>query len=119
MFIYFCAIFIFSTGLFIILTNYNYVRKIIGLGVLQSSVLIFYVALGKVKNGLVPIDACSGSLTCQHVFSSPVTHVLMLTAIVVGFATTSVGLALVYKIYKEYGTISDSEITAQLTKDQG
>lgn len=88
----------------------NYVRKIIGLGVLQSSVLIFYIALGKVSEGIVPIDICASLERCSHVFTSPLPHVLMLTAIVVGFSTMSVGLALIYQIYKEYGTISESKI---------
>ena len=88
----------------------NYLRKIIGLGVFQSSVLIFYIALGKTEHGIVPIDLCANNNPCQHVFSSPLPHVLMLTAIVVGFATLSVGLALIYQIHKEYDTILESKI---------
>ena len=108
--IYFFAVIILTSGLFIMLTSDNYVRKIIGLGVFQSSVLIFYIALGKSKNGIVPIDICAGLAECLHTFSSPLPHVLMLTAIVVGFATMSVGLALIYQIHKEYGTILESKI---------
>lgn len=108
--IYFFAILVFSSGLFIMLTSDNYIRKIIGLGVLQNSVLIFYIAFGKVKNGIVPIDICMENVSCPHFFSSPLPHVLMLTAIVVGFSTMSVGLALIYQIYKEYNTIHESEI---------
>jgi multicomponent Na+:H+ antiporter subunit C len=93
------------------LTSDNLVRKIIGLGVFQNSILIFYIALGKIEDGIVPIDLCPHASTCPHVFSSPLPHVLMLTAIVVGFATISVGLALIYQIHKEYGTILESEIT--------
>jgi len=108
--IYFFAVIILSSGLFIMLTSDNYIRKIIGLGVFQSSVLIFYIALGKTKNGIVPIDICAGLPECTHTFSSPLPHVLMLTAIVVGFATLSVGLALIYQIHKEYGSILESKI---------
>ena len=92
------------------LTSDNYVRKIIGLSIFQSSVLIFYIALGKISNGIIPIDICKGADNCTHVLSSPLPHVLMLTAIVVGFATLSVGLALIYQIYNEYGTISEAKI---------
>ncbi len=108
--IYFFAVIILSSGLFIMLTSDNYVRKIIGLGVFQSSVLIFYIALGKTKNGIVPIDICADTVECIHTFSSPLPHVLMLTAIVVGFATMSVGLALIYQIHKEYGSVLESKI---------
>ena len=108
--IYFFAVIILTSGLFIMLTSDNFVRKIIGLSIFQSSVLIFYIALGKTANGIVPIDICADTASCQHIFSSPLPHVLMLTAIVVGFATMSVGLALIYQIHKEYGTILESEI---------
>ncbi|MDG1436322.1 MAG: cation:proton antiporter subunit C [Rickettsiaceae bacterium] len=108
--IYFLAVFILSSGLFTMLTSDNLVRKIIGLGVFQSSVLIFYIALGKVKNGIVPIDICAHTTTCPHIFSSPLPHVLMLTAIVVGFSTLCVGLALIYQIHKEYGSVLESKI---------
>jgi multicomponent Na+:H+ antiporter subunit C len=108
--IYFFAVIVLSSGLFIMLTSDNLIKKIVGLGVFQNSVLIFYIALGKISEGVAPIDICAGADQCTHVFSSPLPHVLMLTAIVVGFATLSVGLALIYQIRREYGTISESEI---------
>ncbi len=91
--IYLVAIFVLLSGLYIMLTSKNYVRKIIGLGIFQNSILIFYVALGKARGGIVPIEVAG-----SHLYTSPVPHVLMLTAIVVGFATLSVGLALALKI---------------------
>ncbi len=108
--IYFFAVIILTSGLFIMLTSDNFIRKIIGLAIFQSSVLIFYIALGKTANGVVPIDICESTSNCNYIYSSPLPHVLMLTAIVVGFATMSVGLALIYQIHKEYGTILESEI---------
>jgi multicomponent Na+:H+ antiporter subunit C len=98
------------------LTSDNYVRKIIGLGVFQSSVLIFYISLGKAKDGIVPIDICQNTLNCPHIYSSPLPHVLMLTAIVVGFATMSVGLALIYQIKLEYNTVNANEIDLRNSK---
>lgn len=108
--IYIFAIIVLTSGLFIMLIDENYLRKILGLGVFQSSVLIFYIALGKVHDGIVPLDICAKIPNCHHVYSSPIPHVLMLTAIVVGFATLAVGLALIYQIKLEYGTINESEI---------
>lgn len=105
--IYFCALVILSSGLYIMLTSDNYVRKIIGLGVFQSAVLIFYLALGKVNDGIVPIDL----LDKTQQYTSPLPHVLMLTAIVVGFATLSVGLSLIYRIFEQFGTILESKIS--------
>ena len=111
--IYFFAALVLVTGLFIMLTSDNYLRKIIGIGIFQSSVLLFYISLGKVSGAFLPIDICPNSANCPYNISSPPPHLLMLTAILVGFSTMSVGLALIYKIYKEYGTISESAITQQ------
>ncbi|RTK92298.1 MAG: cation:proton antiporter [Rickettsiales bacterium] len=108
--IYISAIIVLCTGLFIMLTSDNYIRKIMGLGVFQSSVLIFYIALGKVKGGILPIDICANTAFCPYQFSSPLPHILMLTAIVVGFATMAVGLALTLQIKRTYNTASESEI---------
>lgn len=115
--IYFFAVFILTTGLFIMLTSDNYVRKLIGLSIFQSSVLVFYIALGKIDDGIVPIDICAGHESCPHLFTSPVPHVLMLTAIVVGFATMSVGLALIYQIYNEFNSISETKISEDSLND--
>ncbi len=116
--IYFFAVLVLTTGLFIMLTSDNYLRKIIGLGIFQSSVLLFYIALGKAGKGVVPIDICINLDNCDsYNFSSPLPHVLMLTAIVVGFATMSVGFALIYQIHKEYGTILESKIEAEDDND--
>lgn len=109
--IYFFAVIVLTSGLFIMLTSDNFIRKIIGLGIFQTSVLIFYIALGKIKGGIAPLDICVHSTSCPHVYSSPIPHVLMLTAIVVGFATMSVGLALICQIHKQYGTILESKIS--------
>lgn len=108
--IYFFAVLVLGAGLFMVLTNDNYLRKIIGLGIFQSSVLSFYVALGKISTGIPPIDICAKLTNCPYTFSSPLPQVLMLTAIVVGFATMSVALALMYQIYKEYNTLLESNI---------
>lgn len=111
-FIYFIALAIFVCGLFMMLTSDNYIRKIIGLSIFQSSVLIFYIALGKVSGGMAPIERCVNSLTnCKEfTYSNPLPHVLMLTAIVVSFSTLSFGLALIYRIYTQFGTVFESKV---------
>ncbi|WPY01356.1 Cation:proton antiporter subunit C [Candidatus Trichorickettsia mobilis] len=114
--IYCCAVIIMTSGLFIMLASDNYLRKIIGLGIFQSAVLIFYIALAKIKNGIPPIDRCvADSNSCLYTYSNPLAHILMLTAIVVGFATFAVGLALIYRIYQQYNTISENEILLKET----
>tara|TARA_B100001758_G_C18363306_1_gene587032 strand:+ start:104 stop:409 length:306 start_codon:yes stop_codon:yes gene_type:complete len=96
---------LFSLGLIIIIRESNLIKKIIGLNIFQSSVFIFYLLISKVENGLPPvfIDATS-------VYSNPLPHVLILTAIVVSIATTSLALALVIKIKNIYKTIEEDEL---------
>ena len=116
--IYIFAVIVLSSGLFLMLTSDNYIRKIIGLGVFQNSVLIFYIALGKTADGIPPIDICANTKDCPYIFSSPLPHVLMLTAIVVGFATMSVALALILQIKREYGTVLESKINPLIEREK-
>ena len=108
--IFVIAMLVLSSGLYIMLTSSHYVRKVVGLSIFQSSVLVFYIALGKVKGGVAPIDACAQGVQHACIFSSPLPHVLMLTAIVVGFATMSVACALAMKIKSEYGSVCEEEL---------
>lgn len=82
-------------GFYIIVNDKNLIKKMMGLSVLQASVLLFYISLGYVKSSLPPI------LTSNfHLYTNPIPHVLMLTAIVVGIATFSVGLSIVVRMEK-------------------
>jgi multicomponent Na+:H+ antiporter subunit C len=78
-----------------------------GLSIFQVSIIMFYVSMGKVRGGTAPIIPESGG---DVVYSNPLPHVLMLTAIVVGIATLALGLALVVRIYEAYGTVEEDEI---------
>ena len=104
---YWIVIFLMMTGLYVVISRDNLIKKIIGLNIFQVSVIMFYVAMGKVQGGTAPIEA--EGIT---VYSNPLPHVLMLTAIVVGVATTSLALALVVRINEAYGTIEQDEISA-------
>jgi multicomponent Na+:H+ antiporter subunit C len=102
---YWIVIFLMMTGLYVVISRDNLVKKIIGLGIFQVSVIMFYVAMGKVRGGTAPIEVDGFA-----VYSNPLPHVLMLTAIVVGVATTALALALVVRINEAYGTIEEDEI---------
>jgi multicomponent Na+:H+ antiporter subunit C len=84
----------------------------VGLGLFQSSVYLLYVAPGKLVGGTAPIVGAGFT-----VYSNPLPHVLILTAIVVGVATLAVGLALVVRIREAYGTVEEDEILAADAKD--
>ncbi len=105
---YWIVVFLMMAGFYIVVAHDNLVKKIIGLNVFQASVFILYITLGKVQGGTAPIIA-EGITT----YSNPLPHVLILTAIVVGVATTALGLALVVRINEAYGTIEEDEIHIQ------
>lgn len=88
------------------IARHNLVKKIIGLGVFQTSIFYLYITMGKVSGGSAPILSDNE----QIIYSNPVPHVLILTAIVVGVATSAVGLALIVRIYETYDTIEEDEI---------
>ena len=105
---YWVVVILMMTGLYIMIARYNLVKKIIGLGLFQTSIFYLYITIGKVDGGTAPI-LVEGE---QLIFSNPVPHVLILTAIVVGVATSAVALALIVRIYEEYGSIEEDEIAA-------
>ena len=102
---YCIVILLMMIGLYVVVARGNLVKKIIGLNVLQTSVFILYISMGKVAGGTAPIMTGKDEL-----FSNPIPHVLILTAIVVGIATTALGLAIVVRIREAYCTIEDDEI---------
>ena len=95
-------------GLYIVISHENLIKKIVGLNVFQVSVFVFYISMAKIKGGTAPIlaDGIEG-------YSNPLPHVLILTAIVVGVATTALGLALVVRVQESFGTIEDDEVREQ------
>lgn len=108
LFTYWAVIALMMTGLYVVIAQENLVKKIVGLNIFQVSVFVFYISMGKVEGGSAPI--LNEAITA---YSNPLPHVLILTAIVVGVATTALGLALIVRINRAYGTIEDDEIEAQ------
>ena len=116
LFNYWVVIILMMTGLYVVIARSNLVKKIIGLSVFQSAVIMFYISMGKITGGTAPIlPQAHGEIVSDPgvVYSNPVPHVLMLTAIVVGVATTALALSLVVRIYGAYGTLEEYEILEQ------
>jgi len=106
LFNYWIVIFLMMVGFYTLISRGNLVKKLIGLNIFQTSVSIMYISTGKILGGTAPI-----LMEGEHVvYSNPIPHVLILTAIVVGVATTAVGLALVVRIKEAYGTVEEDEI---------
>ncbi len=113
--VYWGIIILMMTGLYVVIARDNLVKKIMGLNLLQSSAILLYIAMGKVAGGTAPVLIEGRD---DVVYSNPLPHVLMLTAIVVGVATTALALALVVRIQQEYGTVEEDEIGAlELRRD--
>ncbi len=102
------AILLSMIGFYTVISRGNLVKKVAGLNIFQTSVFILYISLGVVADGTVPILREG-----IERYSNPVPHVLILTAIVVGVATTAVALALIVRIKEAYGTVEEHEIHRQ------
>ena len=108
---YWLFIMLMMTGLFIVISRGNLIKKIVGLNIFQTSVFMFYISIGKVAGGTAPIFPTDMKINPSTLYSNPLPHVLILTAIVVGIATTALGLALIVRIREAFGTIEDEEIS--------
>ncbi len=102
---YWAFIFLMMVGFYILISQGNLIKKLVGLNVFQTSVFILYISMGKIRGGTAPI-LTEG----DPVYSNPLPHVLILTAIVVGVATLALGLSLVVRIHEAYGTVEEDEI---------
>jgi len=107
---YWIVIFLMMAGLYIVIARANLIKKMVGLSIFQASVFVFYLTMGKVSGGTAPIV-----IDGDPVYSNPLPHVLILTAIVVGVATLALGLALIVRIKESYGTIEEDDIEKQET----
>jgi len=107
-FSYWVTIFLMIGGLYIVIARGNLIKKLVGLAIFQTSVYLLYIAPGKLIGGTAPI------IDGRHLlYSNPLPHVLILTAIVVGVATLALGLGLAVRIREAYGTIEEDEIADQ------
>ena len=104
-YIYWLLFAIMMTGLYVVISHNNLLKKLIGLTVFQVGIFLFFISLGKVTGGSAPIMSAN-----VETYSHPLPQVLILTAIVVGVATLAVGLALAVRIFQEYGTVEEDEV---------
>ncbi|MEX2048997.1 MAG: cation:proton antiporter subunit C [Gemmatimonadota bacterium] len=106
LFNYWAVIVLMMIGFYTLIAKGNLVKKLIGLSVFQTSVFILYISMGKIEGGTAPIL----NTDVDYVYSNPLPHVLILTAIVVGVATLALGLSLVVRINEAFGTIEEDEL---------
>ena len=104
---YWIYIVLMMIGLYAVVARNNLVKKVIGLGLFQTGIFLFYISMGKVEGGTAPVHS-----SAHEIYSNPIPHALILTAIVVSVSTMAVALAIVVNIKREYGTIEADEIDA-------
>ena len=102
---YWIFILLMMIGLYTIIAKPNLLKKVMGLALLQTAIFLFFISLGKVAGGTVPIRTSSFSL-----YSNPLPHALILTAIVVSVSTMAVAVAIIINIKQSYGTVEEDEI---------
>lgn len=109
---YWIVIALMMAGFYLVIDKSHLMRKVIGLNIFQTSVFVLFISMGKLDGGSAPILA-------DHInrYSSPLPHVLILTAIVVGVATTALALALIVRINEAYGSIDEDDLHEQDEQD--
>lgn len=110
LFNYWMFVILLMTGIYTVMSRTNLIKKLIGMSIFQTAVFLLYISMDKVDGGTAPILQ-PGAV--DAIYSNPLPQVLILTAIVVGIATLSLGLALVVRIHEAYGTIEEHEIREQ------
>ncbi|MBF0377930.1 MAG: cation:proton antiporter subunit C [Desulfamplus sp.] len=118
---YWTYVILLMVGLYAMIVKNNLVKKIVGMVIFQTAIILFYVSMGYKQGGTIPIvmhDEAHHGATSAAIkaidYINPLPHVLMLTAIVVGVATLGVALSLAMKIYQEYGSLEEDEINEKL-----
>jgi multicomponent Na+:H+ antiporter subunit C len=110
---YVLVIILMMVGFYTVIARGNLIKKMVGLNIFQTSVFMLYISMGKLVDGTAPILTGDAST----VYSNPLPHVLILTAIVVGVATTAVGYALIIRIRESFNTIEEDEIIDAVNAD--
>ena len=108
------VVIIFLWGFYIMVTRYNLIKKLIGMYLVQTSVIFFLVSISAKKEATVPVLMSTTDPVQAAIYANPLPHVLTLTAIVVGVATLGVGLALCAAIYRKYGSLDEEDIIKKL-----
>ena len=104
---YWMVIVLMMIGLYVVIARENLVKKMMGLTLFQASIILFYISMANVRGGTAPILKEGAG---EVLYSNPLPHVLMLTAIVVAVATTGLGLAIIVRIFEAYGSVEEDEI---------
>ncbi len=105
--VYVMCFILFLVGLYGVLTRRNLIKIVIGFSVMEFSCFLFLAMIGYVDNGIAPIIRSGEN---APVYVDPLPQAMVLTAIVIGIATTALLLAIAIRIYKRYGTFDIQKV---------
>ncbi|MFP4168580.1 MAG: cation:proton antiporter subunit C [Desulfonatronovibrionaceae bacterium] len=117
---YWLYIILMMIGLYAMIAKNNLIKKLVGMNIFQTAIILFFISLGYKKNATIPIISGGHGKDAAHLsidaaqYINPLPHVLMLTAIVVSVATLGVALALILMIYKRYQTLEEDELRMRI-----
>ncbi|AZH25556.1 sodium:proton antiporter [Haloplanus aerogenes] len=111
---YLVVVALLAIGAYVMIESDNFVKKIIGLNIFQTGIFVFFISAAFRTGGRSPVVQSGGG---GGPFVSPLPHVLILTAIVVGVSLTAVALGLVVRIYESYGTINEDTLEEVLANE--
>ena len=114
---YWMYIILIMIGFYGMMAKNNLMKKLIGMNIFQWSIILFYISIGSKRGATVPVvePSLHGAIRAVD-YMNPLPHVLMLTAIVVGVATTGIALTLLILVYRKYGTLEEDEIIEAIKK---
>jgi multicomponent Na+:H+ antiporter subunit C len=119
---YWLYVILMMIGLYAMITKNNLIKKLVGMNIFQTAIILFYVSIGFKKDATIPIiqgghggDAHAAVIHAAD-YINPLPHVLMLTAIVVSVATFGVAMALAVRVYQRYQTLEEDELRMRLTE---
>lgn len=120
---YWLCIILMMIGLYAMIVKNNLIKKVVGMNIFQTAIILFYVSIGYKTDATIPIikNAHGGDSHAMIIhaadYINPLPHVLMLTAIVVSVATFGVAMALAVRIYQRYQTLEEDEIRMRVTEE--
>ncbi|WP_457551748.1 cation:proton antiporter subunit C [Desulfobacula sp.] len=121
---YWLYVILMMIGLYAMIAKNNLIKKLVGMNIFQTAIILFYLSIGYKKDATLPIieAAHEGHGAHESVihaidYINPLPHVLMLTAIVVSVATFGVAMALAVRIYQRYQTLEEDELRMRLSEE--
>jgi multicomponent Na+:H+ antiporter subunit C len=106
--VYLLCFILFLVGLYGVITRRNLIKIAISLSIMEFSSFLFFALIGFVDGGVAPIVDPADPL---KTYVDPLPQALVLTAIVIGLATTAMLMAVIIRIYRKYKTFDIREVS--------